>query len=96
MTIASRSPRADIVHRLRLLERLSLAYARRSEHGYFRALAQLLGTLAITLEASREPTEWLFAIAAVSRRNAEALVLRRLRSRTAAAGVGKPGKGGDA
>lgn len=72
MTIASRSPRSDVVHRLRQLERLSLAYARRSEHGYFRALAHLLGALAVSLEVSPEPTERLFAIAAVSRRSAEA------------------------
>ena len=92
MTIASRSPRADVVHRLHQLERLSLAYARRSEHGYFRALADLLGTLAVTLEASGEPTEWLFAVAAVSRRSAEALVLRRLRSRTVASRAGREGR----
>lgn len=86
MTLASRSrraPRAHIVHRLRQLARLSLAYAHRSEHAYFRALAELLGALAVTLEASREPSDWLFAVAAVSRRSAEARLLRRLRSRRA-------------
>ena len=84
MGIAShptRAARADVVHRLRQIERVSLSYARQSEHGYFGVLAELCGALAVTLEASREPTEWLFAVAAVSRRRAEALVLQRLRSR---------------
>jgi hypothetical protein len=84
MSIASRSrsPRADIVHQLRQLQRLSRVYARQSQQGYFRALAQLLGTLACSFDASREPTEWLFAVATMSRRSAEAHVLRRLRMRS--------------
>jgi hypothetical protein len=47
--------------------------------GYFTSLAELLAAIAVTLEASRDPLEWLFAVSAVSRRRAEALVLRRLR-----------------
>jgi hypothetical protein len=83
MTISSRSsrgPRADVIQRLREVERVSRAHARRSEHGYFAALADLVAVLAVTLEGSREPADWLFTVATVSRTSAEALLLRRLRS----------------
>jgi len=75
-----RSPRAEVLYRLRLLERFCVSEHETTEQPYFHALAELLAVLGAALENTRDPALWLLLVAVVSRRRAEALLLRRARA----------------
>jgi hypothetical protein len=71
------------LRRLRRLERWCVRQDPASELAHFRELAEVLASLAVVMEMTRDPVVWLCAMATVSRRRAEALILRRLRTQCA-------------
>jgi hypothetical protein len=75
----SRSPRADVVARLRQLETLCTSQTEATEHAYFLALGQVLDVLAVALEGTRDPLELLTVVGTLARQNAEEMLLHRVR-----------------
>ena len=75
---ASLNPRAKVLGRLRQLEALCSAQLESTEHGYFRALGQVLEVLAITIEGTRDPAVLLTVVATVANRSAESMLMHRI------------------
>ncbi len=78
----NRSPYEDVLHRLRGVERACRRHEDRLNLDTFGVLGAVLGQLAEAFERSHEPLEWLVIVSTVTRRSAEALVLRRARKAT--------------
>ena len=81
-----RSPRTEVLAHLHQLERLCRGYERERGLASFGTLAQLLASIAGAFGQGGTEALWLFEIATLTRRHAEASVLRRVRGVTAKAG----------
>ena len=75
-----RNPRADVLAHLHQLERLCRGYERERGLASFGTLARLLASIAGAFGQGGHEALWLFEIATLTRRQAEASVLRRLRA----------------